>query len=207
MTEASPPLSTAERLLEAAIFAAREPVPLRTLATLLPDGADLDATIEAVRSRYQGAGVDLITIGQGLMFRTAPDLAGALRKIIEVPRRLPRVALETLAIIAYHQPVTRTEIETIRGASLSQNTLDALLQADLVAPRGHKEVPGRPTLWGTTPHFLATYGLRDLRDLPKRSDLLIEPDPPKPAEPPTEPTPEPLAILDPADQTARASTD
>ena len=195
--------STAERLLEAAIFAAREPVPLRTLANLMPDGADLDATIAALRRRYEGAGVELLMIGQGLMFRTAPDLAGSLRKIIEAPRRLPRVALETLAIIAYHQPVTRSDIETIRGASLSQTTLDALLQADLVAPRGHKEVPGRPTLWGTTPHFLAAYGLRDLRDLPKRSDLLIETDLPKPPEPSSDLAP----ILDPADQTARAAGD
>jgi segregation and condensation protein B len=83
--------------------------------------------------------------------------------------------METLAIIAYHQPVTRPEIEEIRGASLSQQTLDALLEAGLVSPKGRKEVPGRPTLWGTTPAFLAQFGLRDLRELPRREDLLVEP--------------------------------
>ncbi|HEX7389828.1 MAG TPA: SMC-Scp complex subunit ScpB, partial [Acidiphilium sp.] len=87
---------------------------------------------------------------------------------------LPRVAMETLAIVAYHQPVTRAEIEEIRGASLSQSTLDALLEADLVAPAGHKEAPGRPTLWATTPNFLAGFGLKSLRDLPRQTDLLVE---------------------------------
>ena len=110
-----------------------------------------------------------------MQFRTAPDLAPLLRKVIEIPRRLPRVAMETLAIIAYHQPVTRPEIEEIRGASLSQQTLDSLLEADLVAPKGRRESPGRPTLWGTTPHFLAQFGLKDLRELPRREDLLLEP--------------------------------
>ena len=110
-----------------------------------------------------------------MQFRTAPDLAPLLRKVVEVPRRLPRVAMETLAIIAYHQPVTRPEIEEIRGTSLSQQTLDALLEANLIAPRGRRESPGRPTLWGTTPQFLAQFGLNDLRELPRREDLLLEP--------------------------------
>ena len=115
-----------------------------------------------------------------MQFRTAPDLAPLLRKVIEVPRRLPRVAMETLAIIAYHQPVTRPEIEEIRGTSLSQQTLDALLEANLIAPKGRRESPGRPTLWGTTPQFLAQFGLNDLRELPRREDLLLEPLPPTP---------------------------
>jgi segregation and condensation protein B len=110
-----------------------------------------------------------------VQFRTAPDLAPLLRKVIEIPRRLPRVAMETLAIIAYHQPVTRPEIEEIRGTSLSQQTLDSLLEANLVAPKGRRESPGRPTLWGTTPQFLAQFGLKDLRELPRREDLLLEP--------------------------------
>jgi segregation and condensation protein B len=100
-----------------------------------------------------------------------------LRKVIEIPRRLPRVAMETLAIIAYHQPVTRPEIEEIRGTSLSQQTLDALLEANLISPCGRRESPGRPTLWGTTPQFLAQFGLKDLRELPRREDLLLEPPP------------------------------
>jgi segregation and condensation protein B len=134
-----------------------------------------DAVIAALRERYAGRGVELAEIGGGVQFRTAPDLAPRLRKVIEIPRRLPRVAMETLAIIAYHQPVTRPEIEEIRGTSLSQQTLDALLEADLVAPKGRKESPGRPTLWGTTPQFLAQFGLKDLRELPRREDLLLEP--------------------------------
>ncbi len=105
---------------------------------------------------------------------TAPDLAPQLRKVVSVPRRLPRVAMETLAIIAYHQPITRAEIETFRGASLAQQTLDALLEAGLIAPKGRRETPGRPTIWGTTPAFLSQFGLAALRDLPRREDLLTE---------------------------------
>ncbi|HEX7389023.1 MAG TPA: SMC-Scp complex subunit ScpB, partial [Acidiphilium sp.] len=178
----------AERLIEAVIFASREPVPLRTLATLLPEGTELDTVIAAIRAHHDGGGIELVEAGSGVMFRTAPDLAPALRKVVEVPRRLPRVAMETLAIVAYHQPVTRAEIEEIRGASLSQSTLDALLEADLVAPAGHKEAPGRPTLWATTPNFLAGFGLKSLRDLPRQTDLLVEAAPlPLPTGPETGP--------------------
>jgi segregation and condensation protein B len=115
-----------------------------------------------------------------------------LRKVIEIPRRLPRVAMETLAIIAYHQPVTRPEVEEIRGTSLSQQTLDSLLEANLIAPKGRRESPGRPTLWGTTPQFLAQFGLKDLRELPRREDLLLEP-PPVIGDQDAQPPPEPLA--------------
>jgi segregation and condensation protein B len=163
------------RLAEALVFASTGPVGARALSQLLPDNVDADAVIAALRERYAGRGVELAEVGGGLQFRTAPDLAPRLRKVIEIPRRLPRVAMETLAIIAYHQPVTRPEIEEIRGTSLSQQTLDALLEASLVAPKGRKETPGRPTLWGTTPQFLAQFGLQDLRELPRREDLLLEP--------------------------------
>jgi segregation and condensation protein B len=163
------------RLAEALVFASADPVGARALSQLLPDTLDADTVIAALRERYAGRGVELVEIGGGVQFRTAPDLAPRLRKVIEIPRRLPRVAMETLAIIAYHQPVTRPEIEEIRGTSLSQQTLDALLEANLVAPRGRKETPGRPTLWGTTPQFLAQFGLKDLRELPRREDLLLEP--------------------------------
>jgi segregation and condensation protein B len=163
------------RLAEALVFASAGPVGARALSQLLPDNVDADAVIAALRERYAGRGVELAEVGGGLQFRTAPDLAPRLRKVIEIPRRLPRVAMETLAIIAYHQPVTRPEIEEIRGTSLSQQTLDALLEADLVVPKGRKETPGRPTLWGTTPQFLAQFGLKDLRELPRREDLLLEP--------------------------------
>jgi segregation and condensation protein B len=163
------------RLAEALIFASATPVAPRAISQLLDDDQDIDAVMAALRERFAGRGVELTEVAGGFQFRTAADLAPRLRKVIEQPRRLPRVAMETLAIIAYHQPVTRPEIEEIRGTSLSQQTLDALLEAGLVAPKGRREVPGRPTLWGTTPAFLSQFGLRDLRDLPRREDLLQEP--------------------------------
>ncbi len=165
----------AMRLAEAAIFAATQPVTARMLANLLPEDADVDAVMAALTRAYEGRGVNIATVGGGWQFRTAADLAPLLRKVVELPRRLPRVAMESLAIIAYHQPVTRTEIEEIRGAALSQATLDLLLENGLVTPKGRKETPGRPTLWGTTPAFLAQFGLNDLRELPKREELLIDP--------------------------------
>ncbi len=163
------------RLAEAMVFAAAAPVTPRQLAQMLPDGSDAEAVIAALRARYAGRGVELVEVAGGVQFRTAPDLAASLRRVVQVPRRLPRVAMETLAIVAYHQPVTRGEIEEIRGTALSQATLDALLEGGLIAPCGRRETPGRPTLWGTTPAFLAQFGLRDLRDLPRREDLLVEP--------------------------------
>jgi segregation and condensation protein B len=175
---AAPPLREPDeaelRLAEAAVFASVAPMSARALSQILPDDVDATAVIAALRSRYEGRGIELSEIGGGLQFRTASDLAPQLRKVVQVPRRLPRVALETLAIIAYHQPVTRPEIEDMRGASLAQQTLDALLENDLIVSRGRKETPGRPTLWGTTPKFLEYFGLRDIRELPRRQDLLLE---------------------------------
>lgn len=165
----------AMRMAEAAIFAATEPMTTRMLAKALPEGTDIQALLAALVGFYETRGVNLVMVGGGWQFRTAPDLSQALKKIIEVPRRLPRVAMESLAIIAYHQPCTRTEIEEIRGAALSQNTLDLLLENELIMPKGRKETPGRPTLWATTPAFLAQFGLNDLKELPKREDLLIDP--------------------------------
>jgi segregation and condensation protein B len=173
--DGAPVSAQALRLAEAAIFASAQPVSARTLASLLPDDADPGQVMAALVEAYAPRGVNLVQVAGGWQFRTAPDVAPALRKVVEVPRRLPRVAMETLAIIAYHQPVTRAEVEEIRGAALSQNTLDLLLENGLVTPKGHKETPGRPTLWGTTPSFLAQFGLNDLRDLPKREELLIDP--------------------------------
>ena len=180
-------LTQAMRLAEAVVFASSQPVTPRVLANLLPEDTDVDAVMAALEAMYAGRGVGLVQAAGGWQFRTAPDIAPALRKVVELPRRLPRVAMETLAIVAYHQPVTRTEIEEIRGAALSQTTLDLLLENGLVTPKGRRETPGRPTLWGTTPAFLAQFGLNDLRDLPKREELLIDPSvpgltPPPPAE-------------------------
>ena len=171
------------RLAEAMVFASATPVGARALSQLLPDDADADAVLAALRDRYAERGVHLVEVAGGWQFRTAPDLAPALRRVVVQPRRLARAAMETLAIIAYHQPVTRPEIEDMRGTSLSQQTMDALLEHGLIAAMGRREVPGRPTLWGTTPAFLAQFGLRDLRDLPKREDLLVEPPPVVPIAP------------------------
>jgi segregation and condensation protein B len=177
-------LTQAMRLAEAVVFASTQPVTPRVLANLLPEDTDVDAVMAALEAMYAGRGVGLVQAAGGWQFRTAPDIAPVLRKVVELPRRLPRVAMETLAIVAYHQPVTRTEIEEIRGAALSQTTLDLLLENGLVTPKGRRETPGRPTLWGTTPAFLAQFGLNDLRDLPKREELLIDPSVPGLAPPP-----------------------
>jgi segregation and condensation protein B len=175
MSLADEAMFQAVRLAEAVIFAATQPVTDRVLANLLPENTDVDAVMAALAALYAGRGVAPVQVAGGWQFRTAPDIAPTLRKVVELPRRLPRVAMETLAIVAYHQPVTRTEIEEIRGAALSQTTLDLLLENGLVTPKGRRETPGRPTLWGTTPAFLAQFGLNDLRDLPRREELLVDP--------------------------------
>jgi segregation and condensation protein B len=194
----------AVRLAEALVFASAAPVTAVALTQILPDEADAGAVIAVLRERYAGRGVELVDVAGGVQFRTAPDLAARLRKVIEVPRRLARVAMETLAIIAYHQPCTRAEIEEIRGAALSQQTLDALLEASLVAPKGRKEVPGRPTLWGTTPQFLAQFGLADIRDLPPRGDLLLEMPQPSGVSDAPPLTPEVEGALPPGEQSSNA---
>jgi segregation and condensation protein B len=162
------------RLAEALIFASAEPTTQRALTALLPEDVDADTILRELQKRSEGRGIELVQVGLGWQFRTAPDLAGRLTRTISRPRRLPRVAMETLAIIAWHQPVTRAQIEEIRGASLSQATLDALLEASLIKSAGHRDVPGRPALWATTPGFLAQFGLNSLSDLPKRADLVLE---------------------------------
>jgi segregation and condensation protein B len=165
-------LAQAQRLAEALIFASDKPVTRARLQSVLPEGLPADVVLTALSATTAGRGVELVEVAGGFAFRTAPDLAPALTRVIEVPRRLPRAAMEALSIIAYHQPVTRGEIEEIRGASLSQTSLEALLEASLIAPRGRREAPGRPTLWGTTPQFLAQFGLKSLNDLPRREELV-----------------------------------
>lgn len=172
--------SLACRLVEAFVFASAEPVSEKVLGELLvtqgalPGPERLAPVIEQVRSSCEGRGVTLVQVAGGWQFRTAPDLAPRLTKVIERPRRLPRSAMETLAIVAYHQPCTRAEIETIRGVSLSQQTFDLLMEASLIVPVGRKEVPGRPTLWGTSTEFLSRFGLKAISDLPRREELLTE---------------------------------
>lgn len=165
----------AARLIEALVFASAEPVTPRQVAQLVPDLPDPELALRELAQAYADRGVRLVEVAGGWQFRTAPELAPLLRRVVPQPRRLPRAAMEVLAVVAYHQPVTRPEIEELRGAALSQQTLDLLLEEGLVAAQGRKEVPGRPTLWGTTPAFLSLFGLRTLRDLPRREDLLIEP--------------------------------
>ena len=160
------------RLAEALVFASDRPVGLQRLAGLLPEDLPAAAVLQELAARCQGRGVQLVEVAGGWAFRTAPDLAPRLTKVVELPRRLPRAAMEALSIVAYHQPCTRAEIEDIRGASLAQSSLEALLELGLIAPRGKKEVPGRPTLWGTTPKFLDQFGLKSLSDLPKREELV-----------------------------------
>jgi segregation and condensation protein B len=172
------------RLIEALVFASAEPVTERVMAELLASqgvlgegedaGAIARAAVEQLCRECENRGVTLVQVAGGWQFRTAPDLAPQLTRVMQRPRRLPRSAMETVAIIAYHQPCTRAEIEAIRGVSLGQQTLDLLLEASLIMPKGRKEVPGRPTLWGTGPQFLQMFGLRDLRDLPRREELLVE---------------------------------
>ena len=173
------------RIAEALVFASAGPVTPRALSQVLPAEADPAVVLAALAARYAGRGVELAEVAGGVQFRTAPDLAPVLRRVVEVPRRLPRAAMETLAVIAYHQPVTRPEVEEIRGASLSQQTLDALLEAGLIAPCGRRESPGRPTLWETTGAFLAQFGLPDRAALPRREDLLVEPPAPLDADGPS----------------------
>ena len=170
------------RLAEALLFASASPLTLQELAQALPAESDATAVLAALRQRYAGRGVELVEVAGGWSFRTAPDLAPGLRRIIPQPRRLPRAAMETLAVVAYHQPVTRPEIEELRGVALSQATMDALLEAGLIGARGRRESPGRPTLWGTTDMFLSQFGLPSLRALPRREDLLVEPSQPRPME-------------------------
>ncbi len=159
------------RLLEALLFAAAEPVPERHLARRLPEAADVGALLEELKSHYAGRGVNLVKAGASWAFRTAPDLAGQLNQEIEVGRKLSRAAVETLAVIAYHQPVTRAEIEEIRGVGMNRGSLDVLLEAGWVRPLGRRRTPGRPVTWGTTDAFLDHFALRDLRDLPGLDEL------------------------------------
>ena len=162
------------RIAEALIFAADRPIPAARIQLALPAGVEAQAVLTALTARTAGRAVELVEVGGGFAFRTALDLAPAITRVVEVPRRLPRAAMETLAIVAYHQPVTRAEFEEIRGAALAQATLDALLEAGLVTPRGQRETPGRPTLWGTTPRFLDQFGLKSLAELPRREELVSQ---------------------------------
>ena len=169
------------RLLEAVLFASAEPLAPAELARHLPEGADLGALLEELSGLYGNRGVNLVCRGERWAFRTAPDLAPKMLLETSVTRKLSRAAVETLAIIAYHQPVTRGEIEEIRGVALSRGTLDTLLEAGWVRPKGRRRTPGRPVTWGTSPGFLDHFGLESLDSLPGLAELkaagLLDPRP------------------------------
>ncbi len=159
------------RLLEALLFASAEPLDEKTLAARMPDGVDLRATLDQLQREYASRGVNLVRIAGKWTFRTAVDLAWLLARDSVEPRKLSRAATETLAIIAYHQPVTRAEIEEIRGVSASRGTLDVLLETGWIRPRGRRKAPGRPITFGTTDAFLSHFGLDSIGDLPGLDEL------------------------------------
>ncbi len=166
-------MDTAEhlRLLEAVLFAAVEPLDEATIAERLPNDADIDALLVDLSQLYAGRGVNVVKVGGKWTLRTAPDLAEKLKIERDVQRRLSRAAHETLAIIAYHQPLTRAEVESIRGVAVNRGTLDALLEAGWIKPGRRRNTPGRPTTWVTTEAFLSHFGLESLQDLPGVKEL------------------------------------
>lgn len=159
------------RLLEALLFAAGEPLDSIALARHFDEEVDIPGLLSDLAERYRGRGVNLVRLAGGWAFRTAPDLAPRLRIERPVARKLSRAAVETLAVIAYHQPVTRAEIEEIRGVALAKGTIDMLMQAGWVRPKGRRDAAGRPLLWVTTPGFLAQFGLDNLSELPNLDEL------------------------------------
>lgn len=159
------------RILEALLFAAATPLQPADVARHLSAGADPEHLLQVLVKRYEASGVNLVRRGQGWAFRTAADLDFLLRQDAVQTRPLSRAALETLAVIAYHQPATRAEIEEIRGVSLSKGTLDLLLETGWVRMRGRRRTPGRPVTYGTTDAFLDHFGLEALADLPGLDEL------------------------------------
>ena len=159
------------RALEAALFASTEPMTIAHLRQLLGDAPDISAMLAQLADAYAGRGINLVERGGQWHFQTAPDMAHLLRRDREEARKLSRAGMETLAIIAYHEPVSRAEIEAIRGVQVARGTLDVLMEAGWIRPAGRREVPGRPLTYATTPEFLTHFGLESRRDLPGIDDL------------------------------------
>lgn len=159
------------RIVEALLFATPRPLSSVALGEQLPSGTDVDALLGELQETYAARGVNLVEVAGKWMFQTAPDLAFLLRKEVEEERRLSRAAVETLAIIAYHQPATRAEVEEVRGVSLSKGTLDVLMEAGWVRPMGRRRTPGRPMTYGTNDEFLVHFGLESTKDLPGIAEL------------------------------------
>ncbi|WEX07329.1 SMC-Scp complex subunit ScpB [Chelativorans sp. AA-79] len=161
----------AKRMAEALVFASATPVSSKALAERLPDGIDIPAVMAALRKDYEARGVNLVRVEDSWAFRTAGDLAFLMSREAVQQKKLSRAALEMLAVIAYHQPVTRAEIEEIRGVETSKGTLDLLLETGWIRMRGRRRTPGRPVTYGTTAEFLDHFGLEELRDLPGIDEL------------------------------------
>jgi len=159
------------RLIEALLFAAAEPLDEATLAKQLPEGVNVKEALAQLQAEYGPRGVNLVRVGRKWTFRTAADLSWLLTKETVESRKLSRAAIETLAIVAYHQPVTRAEIEEIRGVQAAAGTLDVLLKTGWIRPRGRRKAPGRPVTYGTTEQFLSHFGLESVSDLPGLEEL------------------------------------
>jgi len=159
------------RLLEALLFAGTQALDEKELADRLPNDADVKRLLADLAELYAGRGVNVVQVAGGYTFRTAPDLAEKLKIERPVTRKLSRAAIETLAIIAYHQPVTRAEIEEVRGVGLSKGTLDLLFEQNWIKPMGRRRAPGKPVTWGTSEFFLEHFGLPSLDDLPGQEEL------------------------------------
>ena len=159
------------RICEALLFASDRPLSSIAIAEQLPEGADVEAILSSLQNKYTDAGVNLVEVAGKWLFQTASDLAFLLRKEEEKERKLSRAAVETLAIIAYHQPGTRAEIEEIRGVGVSKGTLDVLMEALWVRPFGRRRTPGRPMTYGTSEDFLVHFGLNSVKDLPGLAEL------------------------------------
>jgi segregation and condensation protein B len=166
-----PDIGKTERMVEALLFAAAGPLSEADLQRRLPEGADAGEALKGLAALYAGRGVELECVADRWRFRTAADLSHLMTEEREDPRRLSKAALETLAIIAYHQPVTRAEIESVRGVSLSKGTLDLLLEMGFVRLRGRRRTPGRPVTYATTDQFLEHFGLANVGDLPGAADM------------------------------------
>ena len=159
------------RVIEALLFASAEPLEEAALAGRLPVGCDVKAALAELQRQYAGRGVEVVRLAGRWMFRTAPDMAWLLAREEAEKKKLSRAAIETLAIVAYHQPVTRAEIEDIRGVAVSKGALDVLMEAGWVRMRGRRKAPGRPITYGTTTDFLIQFGLDSIRDLPGLDEL------------------------------------
>lgn len=178
----APPMGEQERMVEAILFASAEPMTVRSLEERMPHGCDAAEALAHVRKRYEGRGVGVIKVGDGWVFRTAPDLGFLMQREKVETRKLSRAAIETLAIIAYHQPATRAEIEEIRGVSVSRGTVDQLLEMEWIRFGRRRMTPGRPVTFVVTQTFLDHFGLEGVRDLPGLKELrsagLLESRPP-----------------------------